>query len=266
MTISQLIRPEGALAYETVGDGPLIVCVPGIGDLRSTYRHLVPGLAASGNRVVTLDLRGHGDSDTSFTRYDDEALASDIAALIDHLGAPATIIGNSMGAGAAVIVAAQRPELVSGLVLLGGFVRDPRMPAIMGLAMRALLAPAWIAPVWKAYLPTLHAGRTPADHTEYLATVAASLRRPGRAAAFSRTTRTSHAPAETALPAVTAPPLVITGAEDPDWKDPRAEAEWVGSQLGAEVIVLEECGHYPQSQQPELVLAGIERLLERSRA
>ncbi len=266
MTISQLIRPEGALAYEIAGDGPLIVCVPGMGDLRSTYRHLVPGLVATGHRVVTIDLRGHGDSDTTFTRHDDEALASDVVALIEHLGGPATIIGNSMGAGAAVIVAAQRPELVAGLVLLGGFVRDPAANPLLTVAMRALLAPAWIAPVWKAYLPSLHAGHTPADHAEYLDTVAASMRRPGRAAAFSRTARTTHAPAERALPDVSAPALVITGANDPDWKDPRAEAEWVGAQLDAEVIILDDCGHYPQSQQPELVLAAVERFLETSRA
>ena len=266
MTISQLTRPEGALAYEIAGDGPLIVCVPGMGDLRSTYRHLVPGLVATGHRVATLDLRGHGDSDTTFSRYDDEALASDVAALIEHLGGPATIVGNSMAAGAAVIVAAQRPELVAGLVLLGGFVRNPSANPLLKLAMRALLAPAWVAPVWKGYLPSLHAGRTPDDHAEYLDSVAASMRLPGHAAAFSRTARTTHDPAERALPDVTAPALVITGANDPDWKDPRAEAEWVGAHLDAEVVILEDCGHYPQSQQPELVLAAVERFLETSRA
>ena len=34
----------GTVAYEIAGAGPLVVCVPGMGDLRSTWRHLAPSL------------------------------------------------------------------------------------------------------------------------------------------------------------------------------------------------------------------------------
>ena len=95
------------------GDGPLVICIPGMGDLRSTYRFLVPTLVAAGYRVATMDLRGHGESSCVFESYDDEALASDVIALAESLGGPAVLIGNSMGAGAAVIAAAARPDLVT---------------------------------------------------------------------------------------------------------------------------------------------------------
>src|SRR5690348_8407919 len=103
--MATLERPGGRIAYDVAGSGPLVVCVPGMGELRSAYRFTVPALTSAGLRVATLDLRGHGDSDATFTDYDDVAAASDVIALIESLtespGGPAVVIGNSMGAGAA---------------------------------------------------------------------------------------------------------------------------------------------------------------------
>src|ERR1700678_2545364 len=112
-----LARPEGRIGYDIGGQGPLVVLVPGMGDLRRAYRFLAPDLREAGYRVACTDLRGHGDSDPTFTSYGDEHTAGDIAALIADLGGPAVIAGNSMAAGSAVLTAAQHPELVSGLVL-----------------------------------------------------------------------------------------------------------------------------------------------------
>jgi pimeloyl-ACP methyl ester carboxylesterase len=129
-----LERPEGRIAYDAIGTGPLVVCVPGMSELRSVYRHTAPALAAAGYQVVTMDLRGHGDSDATFASYDDVAAGGDLLALIEQLGGPATVIGNSMGAGAAAWAAAERPQLVSGLVLVGAFVRNPPLNPLVALA------------------------------------------------------------------------------------------------------------------------------------
>lgn len=253
-----LDRPEGKIAYEIQGDGPLVVLVPGMGELRSSYRFLAPALVQAGYRVASTDLRGHGDSDTTFSSYGDVATASDIHALIRDLGAPAVVIGNSLAAGAGVIVAAEHPEDVSGLVLVGPFVRNPKAGAVMQAVFRAMMAPLWIARVWKAYLPTLNAGRKPVDFDDYLADVFASLRRPAYGKAFSQTTRqTDHAPAEAALPGVSAPTLVIMGTKDPDFPDPAGEARWIGDTLQAEVVLVEDAGHYPQAQQPEVTSQAV---------
>ena len=77
----------GTIAFDERGSGPLLLLVPGMGDLRFTYRFLAPALAAAGYRVVTTDLRGHGDSSVGFDSYGDEATASDIAALLRQLDA-----------------------------------------------------------------------------------------------------------------------------------------------------------------------------------
>jgi pimeloyl-ACP methyl ester carboxylesterase len=184
--------------------------------------------------------------------------------LIDELGGPAIVVGNSLAAGAAVILAAQHPRQVSALVLLGPFVRNPKVSPLMALAFRAATARPWVAMTWKQYLPTLYAGRRPGDFDEYRTSVIAALRRPGYAAAFSRTIRqTDHAPAEAQLHAVDVPVLVVMGERDPDFADPADEARWIGEALRADVVMVPEAGHYPQSQQPELTTAAVEAFLSR---
>jgi len=142
--------------------------MPGMGELRSSYRHTRPALVHAGFRVATMDLRGHGDSDATFAAYDDVAAGTDALALIEHLRQPAVLIGNSMSAGAAV---------------------------------------------W--------------------------------AAAFTATTRTSHAPAEARLDDVHVPTLVIMGTRDPDFPDPTGEAHHVADRLGGEALLTDGAGHYP---------------------
>src|SRR5450755_3263406 len=111
-----LSRPEGRIGYDVAGDGSLVVLVPGMGDLRAGYRFLAPGLRAAGYRVACTDLRGHGDSDATFASYGDEETAGDVIALIEELGGPAVVVGNSMGAGAAVPPTALRSGLSSTAV------------------------------------------------------------------------------------------------------------------------------------------------------
>jgi pimeloyl-ACP methyl ester carboxylesterase len=252
--------PGGRIAYDVQGKGtgPLVVLVPGMGDLRAAFRFLTPALVTAGYTVASTDLRGHGDSDTTFSAYGDIETAGDVSALIEHLGGPAVIIGNSLAAGAAALVAADHPAQVTGLVLVGPFIRNPKMSALMLAVFRAMMAPLWAATSWKYYLPTLYAGQKPADFDEYRASVIASLRRPGYAKAFSLTTRqTDHAPVEARLADVATPVLVIMGDRDPDFTDPAAEARWIGETLHAEVVMVPEAGHYPQSQQPEITNGAV---------
>ena len=259
---SYLTRPGGRFGYDVGGDGPLIVLVPGMGDVRAAYRFLAPALREAGYRVACTDLRGHGDSDATFTAYGDEETAGDVVALIEALGGPAVIVGNSMAAGSAVLAATQRPELVSGLVLAGPFVRDPAVSTFRRVLLRAAMAPPWAAISWKSYLPKLYAGRQPADFGEDRDQVVASLRRPGYARAFSLTTRTSHAAAQARLADVAVPVLVVMGEQDPDFPDPQVEAHWIASAAHGRVVMVPEAGHYPQSQRPDITVGAVLPFLE----
>ncbi|GAB3819762.1 alpha/beta fold hydrolase [Micromonospora zhanjiangensis] len=253
MTASYFDRGTGRIAYDVQGDGPLVLCVPGMGVLRSAFRFTVPALVEAGHRVATMDLRGHGDSDADFDAYDDPALATDILALIDHLGGPALVLGHSMGSAGAVIAAADRPDRIAGLALLGPFVRDPKSNPAMALAQRLLLTRPWGPAAWVWFYGTLNAGRKPADFAADTGRIRQSLRRADHWRSFVRTTRTSHAPAEGRLAAVRAPALVLMGEQDPDFPDPTAEGRWIADRLRGELLPVPEAGHYPMSQRPDLV-------------
>ena len=252
-----LMLPEGRIGYEVAGAGPLVVLVPGMGDLRSTYRFLAPTLIAAGFRVASVDLRGHGDSDTTFTSYGDAETSGDVIALIEELGGPAVVVGNSMSAGSAVIAAAHRPELVIGLVLIGPFVRNGAVSPLQKVMLRVAMAPLWAAATWKAYMPKLYAGQRPVDFDEHRGRVVASMRRSGYAKSFSMTTRTDHDPAEACVSMVSVPSLVVMGDRDPDFADPAAEASWLANALHGEVVMVADAGHYPHSQQPDIVTPAL---------
>jgi pimeloyl-ACP methyl ester carboxylesterase len=252
-----LDRGAGRIAYDVTGDGPLVVAVPGMGDLRSTYRHLAPALVGAGFRVAAMDLRGHGDSDATFAAYDDEAAASDVLALTEHLGGPAILVGNSMGAGAVTLVAAQRPDLVRALILIGPFVRNPEAGAATLLLFRAMMGGPWATRVWAAYLPSLYPGRRDEDFQAHRRAIVTSLRRPGHRKAFTATTHTTHAPVEAVLDQVQAPTLVVMGAKDRDFPDPVAEATLVADRLRGRSVLIPDAGHYPHSEFPERTTPAI---------
>ena len=257
-----LDRPGGRIAYDVAGDGPLVVAVPGMGDLRSAYRVLAPALVDAGYRVAAMDLRGHGESDTTFDSYDSPATGSDIIALISELGGgPAVVIGNSMAAGSAVWAAAEQPDLVAGLVLTGPFVRNAPVGRLAGLSFRLALVRPWGPRAWNAWYARLYPGRRPDDLDVHRARIRESLARPGHWDAFIRTTHTSHAPAEARLGDVRAPVLVVMGDGDPDFADPVAEAGFIAERLDGRVVIVPGAGHYPHAEYPEVVTPEVERFL-----
>jgi pimeloyl-ACP methyl ester carboxylesterase len=151
------------------------------------------------------------------------AAGSDVLALIEHLGGAAVVvIGNSMGAGAGVWAAAERPGQVAGLALTGPFVRDPKINPLMQQAFRLAMSGPWAVRTWLSYLPRLYPSGKPGDFAGHLASLRESMRRPGHAKAFAATTRTSHAPAQERLPRVAGKPvLIVMGEKDLDFPDPR---------------------------------------------
>lgn len=258
-----LERPGGRIAYDVTGEGPLVVGVPGMGDIRSNFRYLTPTLVEAGYRVATMDLRGHGDSDATFDAYDDVAAGSDILALIEHLGGPAVVIGNSMGAGAAAWAAAEDSDAVRALTLIGPFVRNAPTGLLKVIMFRLALLRPWGRAVWHGYIPNLYPGRPPEDLDEHRARIRESMGRPGYWKAFAATAHTSHEPAHARLGEVRAPTLIVMGDADPDFADPRAEAAWIAERLHAESLIVPRAGHYPHAEYPEVVSPAIVAFLER---
>jgi pimeloyl-ACP methyl ester carboxylesterase len=109
------------LSYEIYGTGPRVLVFLHAVLLDSNLnRRLATDLAARGNRVILLDLPGHGLSDkpwrASFHRMD--TYARHVVALLDHLDIDKAVIGGvSLGGNVSLVVAAQSPERVQGLVI-----------------------------------------------------------------------------------------------------------------------------------------------------
>jgi pimeloyl-ACP methyl ester carboxylesterase len=258
-------RPEGTIAYDdSQGDGELVVMWPGMGALRREYRYLAPALVDAGFRVVTADLRGHGESSVGWSEYTLTAVGSDILALIEHLEAgPAHVIGTSFSPGAAVWAAAEWPEAVRSLILIGAFVRDAQPTFVQNLAQAVLMNGPWKVSAWGMFYKTLYPTRQPDDFDEYIAQLQANLREHGRFAALKGLGSTPKAASEDRLSQVKAPALVVMGTKDPDWPDPEAEARFIASALSAELLLVEGAGHYPQTEMPEQVTPAVLDFLAR---
>ncbi len=84
MSTQYLKVSDGTLSYDDEGAGPLVICAPSMGDVRGEYRLLTPRLVEAGYRVVTMDLRGLGESSVGWADYTVGALGSDMVALIKH--------------------------------------------------------------------------------------------------------------------------------------------------------------------------------------
>ncbi len=256
MSTNWLEREEGRLAYSDEGDGPLVVCVPGLGDLRQEYRFLAPVLVEEGFRVVALDLRGHGESSIGWDDVSAEAIGGDILALIDHLRAGrALVVGTSMAAGAAVWAAAEEPEAVSGVVLIGPFVRDLGSPTRQRLTralFRVLLARPWGLSVWMRYWKSLFPLVEPPDIESYAARLRENLAEPGRFAAVrGMMFGPSKRGIEARLPDVRVRALVVMGTADRDFADPAAEARLIALRLPqGDVAMIDDAGHYPHVESP----------------
>ncbi len=110
MRLNALIaEPDGP------ADSPPLVIAHGLFGSARNWNVLSRKLA-EGRRVVAADMRNHGDSPRAPTQtYAD--MAADLAELIEEHGAPADVLGHSMGGKAAMALALTRPDLVRRLIV-----------------------------------------------------------------------------------------------------------------------------------------------------
>ncbi len=261
MTTQFLNRPEGRIAYDSQGSGPVVLCVPSLGDRRQEYRLLAPKLVASGYRVVTMDLRGMGESSVSWPDYSVVGVGADIVALARHLNAgPVTVVGTSLAAGAAVWAAAEDPEAVKGLVLVGAFVRD-HGPLWKARLMSLPFFNPWGPSLWANFYASLYPTSKPEDFDAYQAALRDNLAEPGRLKAFREMVSSSKAASEARLSQVKTPVLVVMGSKDPDFPDPAGEGRRIAASLDGELQIIPEAGHYPHAEMPDATAAPINHFL-----
>jgi pimeloyl-ACP methyl ester carboxylesterase len=107
------------ITFEERGSGPRpVVLVHGLLFARTHHYGLADSLAARGNRVILIDLLGHGDSDrpSHARHYSMETYAKQVIALLDHLDIrEAAVGGTSLGANVSLETAHRAPDRVKGM-------------------------------------------------------------------------------------------------------------------------------------------------------
>ena len=258
-----LTTPDGTLAYQVTGDGPLVVCSPGMGDLRSTFDNITPALAEAGYRVAAMDIRGLGESSTGWPTYGDSATATDILALAKHLDErPAILLGNSCSAGAAVIAARQDPTAVAALVLTGPFTLTSPISLFAKVTARIFAIPGVGRMGWVGYWPKFF-GTKPADFDARRAELKRNLAERGRFAAVHAFFYEDHSAADSALVDVHHPALIVMGDADPDFPDPTDQAKRISERHPGpnQVVMVPGAGHYPHSERADLVAPAVVEFL-----
>jgi pimeloyl-ACP methyl ester carboxylesterase len=109
------------LAYTVYGEGErTTVLIHGLLLSQKMHRPLAKALATRGNRVVTLDLLGHGASDRprDMTEYSMALYGEQVIALLDHLDVDkAVLAGTSLGANTVLEAGALAPDRTQGLIV-----------------------------------------------------------------------------------------------------------------------------------------------------
>jgi len=96
-----------------------VIFLHGGGQTRRSWRGTAERIAATGRPTANYDARGHGDSDWDPAGdYMLPAFAADLVGVIEVVGAPAILVGASLGGLTGLLVAGRRPELVRALVLV----------------------------------------------------------------------------------------------------------------------------------------------------
>lgn len=204
------------LAYDRTGpdgDDPTVVLLGSLGSTRAMWDPQVAALSAA-YEVIAIDLRGHGESPTPAGPYKIDELAGDVLALLDRLGRGAVhLVGLSLGGAVAQWLAAHAPTRVRSLTLLctaakfgaaqGWLDRAATVRADGTAAIADAVVARWFTAGLAERDPALIArSRTMLESTDdegYAACCAAIASWDGRAD----------------LIRITAPTLVIAGAQDP---------------------------------------------------
>jgi pimeloyl-ACP methyl ester carboxylesterase len=240
------------LAYvEVAGSEPPLVLVHGFTDTSRSFSLLAPHL--SGRRLIMPDLRGHGASNAG-EGCSVVDFAEDIAGLIRRLRLDRpVVVGHSLGGMVSIVLAAQYPELIGGLVILASTLKPDfgsHHQLIDGVAaLRDPISPSdpfydW----WHACQPDV-----PRAFLAGLAKDASAIPAARWRAILEEVRRTDLTAAARAL---RVPTLIIAGGRDPLFGEAHQQG-LAQAIIGSRLVWARDCGHNPHWEDPAFVAAII---------
>jgi 3-oxoadipate enol-lactonase len=262
-----LDTPTGVrLTGERAGNGVPVILLHG---LTATRRYVLMGsryLARAGAELIAYDARGHGASTPapSPSAYEYADLVQDLEAIVDGVGGPVVLVGNSMGAATAAAYALAHPEDVAALVqVTPGFAGAGREDHEMGdwHALADGLEQGGVDGFMAAFEPprvpkfrdaAIKFTRQRLERHEHLQAVADAIRVVPRSVAFD------------GLPALRAlhmPALVVGSRDESDPGHPFELAQAYADNLPEAKLLVEEPGHSPIAWQGAQLSRAIEAFL-----
>lgn len=246
-------RPRPVRVHRVVEgpeDAPVLILSNSLGSTLEMWDPQVAELTRH-FRVVRYDLRGHGASPTPPSPYSIGDLGADVVALMDDLNVQrAHLAGSSIGGMAALWVAANAPDRVDRLVAIGTSARlgppdvwTDRARKVLAGGMEVVaesVVERWYTSIFAEQHPTV------VTQMREMVRSADPFGYAGCCLAIAGMDQTD------ALGTITAPTLVIVGADDPATPLEHAERLLAGIE-DCRLVVLPDAAHLPSLEHPERI-------------
>jgi pimeloyl-ACP methyl ester carboxylesterase len=264
------VRANGAaISYDDLGPsaGLPVVLVHGHPFNRSMWTPQVRALTDARCRVITMDLRGYGDSEVVPGKTPLSDFARDTAAVLDHLGVRQAVVGGlSMGGQIAMEFHRQYPERVLALILAA---TSPIADTEKDKAYRASLADLLIAEGMAGYaaevIDTMIAPHHVTGQPEVAEHVLHMMRTtPPHGAAAALRGRAERPDYRESLAAARVPTLIVVGVDDPH--TPVDQARLMHELIDeATLAVIDDAAHLPNLEQPARFNTALLRFIDTHR-
>jgi pimeloyl-ACP methyl ester carboxylesterase len=264
----------GDLLINIGGHGPPILLIHGFGASSFTWSKIVSPLAVH-YTIITLDLKGFGRSKKPQDgRYALRDQAEAVLKVIETLGLNGvTVVGHSMGGGVALLVAMtleqEAPRRLSRLVLIDSIACPQRLPLFLAVLRLPVLGPLVVRVIPASWSARCILNIAYFDHSKivraFVETYAEPLRCYSGRAALIATARAMIPPDIDELVeryrTIRTPVLLLWGRQD--CIVPLSIASCLEEAMPtARLRVLDQCGHIPQEEWPELTSSILQEFLD----
>ncbi len=263
------VRSGRALYVETRGQGARtpVLLVHGFASNRETWTTIEPSLRAE-RQTLAVDLPGFGYSDRTEGDYSPDALADDLASMLDRKGvAQVDVVAHSWGCSVSLAFVLRHPSRVRRMVLIGAWAFEEQIPPFFRWAREGGVGEALFELFYRERLddraPMGFAEGSTVPQTTVDA-IERSLERPGTLrAALAAVRGQYYLHLERQYRSIAAPTLVIYGDED-RVALPRYGARLANELRDGRLVIVPRAGHFPMFESAGTTRGYVREFLDRS--
>ena len=246
------------LAYTLWGRGAGVVFLHGWMCNRSFWQRQCRELAGRNFRCLTIDFRGHGDSEAPAAGYSIQQLAADVSTMMAALEfGPAVIVGHSMGGMVAQHFCLERPEQTTAMVLVATIASDVEDRLIS----KRIASDATRMGFQRAFDRHFDAWFAPGAPESVRGWVKRQMRSTSDELGLQLVGDYSHFDLTGRLGEIRHPTLVI-GTRSDDSAPPGQSRRLAELIPGARLALIEDCGHFPLLEKPQELSRSLLPFLE----